>query len=88
MHYGLPLVVSKVGGLKELFQDKINALIINMVDFENPWQIAPDINSLTISMEILLKNRKMRMLFSQNLKKRSQEFTANRMIKEYLNLIR
>ncbi|MBN1186414.1 MAG: glycosyltransferase [Bacteroidales bacterium] len=104
MHCGLPVVVSSVGGLKELFIHNKNALLCKMVKSKskahpilineksiqmiNPFQKTPDVVSLAKAMIKLLKNKELQYEFSKKLESTSKKYTAKRMGQEYFELIR
>jgi len=83
---GLPVVASKLGGLKEIFIHKENAFLADMVpDQTNMYKIAPDVEQLSGFMIELLRNKPLRQKFSQSAVLRANAtFTRDRMVDQYL----
>jgi len=90
LHCGLPVVISDIEGLKEIFVHNENALLTNVIpDINNVYGIAPDVEQLENNMFNLLTNDEMRAKFSQNaLKRANNMFTAGIMAENYLQTIR
>jgi len=90
LHSGLPVVASDIGGLKEIFAYKEDALLTKMIpDTNNDLDKAPDIEQLESNMHNLLTNDEMRAKFSQNAVKRANKmFTAGIMAENYLQTIK
>lgn len=88
LHSGLPVVASKLGGLKEIFVHNENALLVDMVyDTTNVFGIAPDVNQLADNIITLFNNECLREKFSTNGRKRAiNEFTSSLMAQKYIGL--
>ncbi|MGV8096405.1 MAG: glycosyltransferase family 4 protein [Mangrovibacterium sp.] len=86
---GLPVVASKLGGLKEIFIHKENAFLTDMVpDQTNLYKIAPDVEQLAGFMYELLGNEPLKQKFSQSAVTRANAmFTRDKMVDQYLKLI-
>lgn len=85
---GLPVVASKLGGLKEIFIHNENAFLADMLpDQTNRYKIAPDVEQLTGFMHELLKNEPLRQRFSRHAVARANAtFTQDIMVDRYLKL--
>lgn len=83
---GLPVVASGVGGLKEIFLDNENALLVDLESVKsNPYGRAPRIDQLESNMLSLLTEDKLRASFSKNAKVRANNlFTTGIMVHNYL----
>jgi glycosyltransferase involved in cell wall biosynthesis len=90
MHYGLPVVASNLGGLKEIFVHGENALLANTIaDKTNMYGVSPEVNQLTNHMHKLLSDEKLRTDFSRNAIIRANEkFTLDIMITNYIQTIK
>ncbi len=90
MQQGLPIIVSGVPGLKELFTDKENALIVP-VHKNGDGQLTTEICDLELleAMETLLENENLRQELGKNAKKQcEQSYTAKNMGKATMNQYR
>lgn len=89
LHSGLPVVASKIGGLKEIFIHKENALLVDMdEDNTNVFGISPNVDHLTEQMIYLLDNENEQNKFRENARNRAVNyFTANQMAVKYIQLI-
>lgn len=85
---GLPVVASKLGGLKEIFIHNENAFLVEMLpDQTNSYKIAPDVMQLTGFMYELLRNEPLRQRFSRHAVARANAtFTQDIMVDRYLKL--
>jgi glycosyltransferase involved in cell wall biosynthesis len=90
MHCGLPVVASDIGGLKEIFVHKQDAMLINMIPDTNKGHgKAPDVEQLESNMLNLLTYDELRAKFSQNAVKRANKmFTSGIMAENYLQTIK
>ncbi len=86
LHCGLPVVASKLGGLKEIFLHEENALLADTKpDQTNIYGISPKEEQLEELMYRLLNNENLRKKFSENSKRRAvNTFTTQIMINNYL----
>ena len=89
LHCGLPIVASKLGGLKEIFVHNENALLVDTIeDKKSIYRIAPDIDQLANSMLSLQTNESLKLKFKVNAKKRARSlFTSEIMANTYLQTI-
>jgi len=90
MHCGLPVVASDIGGLREIFVHKEDALFTNMIpDTNNGHGKVPDVEQLERNMFHLLTDDELREKFSQNAVKRANKmFTAGIMAENYLQAVK
>ncbi len=88
LHSGLPVVASKLGGLKEIFVHDENALLVDTVpDSTNVFGIAPDVKQMGESIITLFNDDALRNRFSINGKRRAiNEFTSSQMAQKYIDL--
>lgn len=89
LHSGLPVVASKIGGLKEIFINNENAYLVDTEpDSTNIYGIAPNIDQFADFMYNLLIDDRLRSKFSQNaLNRAKEEFAADKMAKNYVETI-
>ncbi|NQU34133.1 MAG: glycosyltransferase [Bacteroidetes bacterium] len=89
LHCGLPVVASKLGGLKEIFIHNKNALLVDTEPNQsNIYGISPLVDQLANKMYELLDDDKLRIKFSKNaIIRANKEFTLNRMIDNYITII-
>lgn len=87
---GLPVVASSLGGLKEIFEHRENALLAEtIIDKTNRYGISPKIDHLVNSMYELLTDNSLSAKISFNAKKRANDiFTTEQMIINYLKIIK
>ncbi len=87
---GLPVVASKIGGLKEIFIHHENAFLVNMgPDQATLYQVAPDVDQFAGFMYELLVNEPLRQQFSKNAVARANEtFSQEVMANQYLQLVK
>ncbi len=89
LHSGLPVVASKLGGLKEIFIHGENALLADTnEDNTNIYGVAPDVNQLERYMHTILNNISLRNKFSMKAKERAKMFTTETMITNYLKTVK
>lgn len=90
LHCGLPVVVSNLGGLREIFVHGENALLVDtVIDRTNIYEIAPNIEELENYMFNLLIDATLRTKFTQSAEKRAKSmFTADIMINNYLQTVK
>lgn len=90
LHCGLPVIASKLGGLKEIFMHGENALLVDIViNKTNLYGIAPNVEQLDDYLFKLLTDESLRTKFSQNAKKRADGmFTSGTMINNYLQTVK
>lgn len=89
LHSGLPSVASNLGGLKEIFIHNENAMLVDMIpDITNIYGFAPNIEELTNFMYKILSDEHLRKELSSNAVKRaSDEFTADKMVRKYVEIL-
>lgn len=89
LHCGLPVVASKLGGLKEIFIHDENAFLADtIIDNKNMYGIAPDVEKLEKQLFTLLSDESKRNIFTENaLKRASNMFTSNTMVNHYLQTL-
>ena len=87
MHFGLPVVASNIGGLKEIFISGENAILVDMVsDTDSEFGLSPSIDQLTQGIVTLLTNPRLRKRFARNSKQRAaSEFSLSNMVNKYIN---
>lgn len=90
LHCGLPVVASKLGGLKEIFVHNENAFLAETVsDKTNRFGIAPRVDELQNYMYELLCDKSIRSRFSNDAAKRANKmFTTKTMINHYLKIVK
>lgn len=88
LHSGLPVVASKVGGLKEIFLHGENAILVNTVEKTNTRDIyTPKVNELESGMHKMLTDSYFRKKVSQNAMLRASDlFTSKIMTDRYLQI--
>ena len=86
LHSGLPVVASNLGGLKEIFINEENALLVETImDKTNGYGVAPKVENLRNKINILLTTKTLQIKLSRNAKTRANSiFTTNNMVKEYI----
>ncbi len=89
LHCGLPVVATKIGGLKEIFIHNENAFLVDTVpDQTNAYGLAPNIEQLADYMYNLLTDYQLINRFSQNaIIRANKEFTMNTMADKYVATI-
>jgi len=93
MQHGLPIVVSGVPGLKELFTDKKNALVVPIhKSSDRQMETELRVPELVKKLETLLENEKLRQKLGENARKQWEQFyTVKQMgeatLKQYCKLI-
>lgn len=84
--YGLPIIVSKVDALAEMFEDGKNALFVPLF-FDLDFGLEVDKTLLAENIIRLIKDKELREYLSVNARKNYEEhFTLGRMIKNTVNL--
>ncbi|WP_319591766.1 glycosyltransferase family 4 protein [uncultured Draconibacterium sp.] len=86
LHSGLPVVASNLGGLKEIFINEENALLVETImNKTNGYGVAPKVENLRNKINILLTTKTLQIKLSRNAKTRANSiFTTNNMVKEYI----
>jgi glycosyltransferase involved in cell wall biosynthesis len=89
LHSGLPVVASKVGGLKEIFTDQKDGFLVDMFPkTKDSHVIQPDVNQLGDRMLQLLTDEDIRKEMKQfALSKAKSMFTAQEMVKKYEEVV-
>lgn len=84
--FGVPLIVSDVDGLKEMFTDKADALKIPLV-FDSDFGLEINEDKMVGAILRLLNDNKLRGKLSRNVRVRYLErFTAGQMTEESLSI--
>ena len=88
LHSGLPVVASRIGGLKEIFVHGENAFLTDTIpDASNVFGLAPDVGQMAEYIITLLKNKTLREMFSRNAVQRANSiFTTEHMVKNYIGI--
>ena len=89
LHCGLPVVATKIGGLKEILIHNENAFLVDTVpDQTNAYGLAPNIEQFADFMYNLLIDDQLRKSFSQNsIIRANEEFTMDKMAIQYVESI-
>lgn len=90
LHCGLPAVASNMGGLKEIFIHRKNALLADIsIDKTNMYGVAPEINQLTNHIYELLSDENLRANLSRNsIVRANKQFTLDTMIDNFIQTIK
>lgn len=84
--FGVPLVVTDVDGLAEMFTDRKTALKVPLV-FDDKDGLDVDVNKLAQAIIRLMKDRKLRDYLSKNVREHYlKHFTSGLMIKNSINI--
>ncbi len=89
LHSGLPVIASKVGGLREIFTHEKEGLLVDMLpNLNGIYCNQPDVNQLTDKMVQLLTNKELREEMKRLAQvKANSKFTAQRMVDEYISIV-
>ena len=84
--FGMPMIVSDVDALSEMFEDEVNALKIPLV-FDEDFGLELDEEKLTDAIIRLIDDKVLRQKLSENaIKNYREKFTLDNMIENTINV--
>ena len=89
LHCGLPVVASKLGGLKEIFIHKENAFLVDITSVDtNILEVKPKVSELVTYVCRLLKDDDLKTQFhKKSILRAHQKFSLDIMINQYIKLV-
>lgn len=86
--FGIPMIVSDVDALSEMFEDEINALKVPLV-FDEDFGIGLDEDKLAVNIIRLMENKELRYLISENaVENYKAKFKLEQMVEQTLDIYR